>query len=652
MSSANNSNFTRGAQLWAHNMRMAVQGAKNICLFGLATVMVLLAVRLNQLLTFETIYYYVIKCYVEFKLSIGSFFYSKNRIGIDYYSISKGHSVHKGAEEFIYQFWYETPYGTNINNFLLWLLEDAFFEVVASFTVGCSIALIFFIYRGRNILGTKKLRGSDLVTVKELSKILKRAKQASKIKISGLHLVKGSEMQHLLLPGTTGAGKTNMLKELLAQIKVQNDRAIIFDVTGEFVDRFYNPETDVILNPLREDSVCWIPWNDCKTDEEYNNLAAAFVDGESIQSDRYWEDAARAVLVEALKKQESTKSIESMLHVIKRVDFENFCEYFAGTDAAGYVSKESDKATSSVRSMLISKIRELKVLKDKGDFSIKDWVNNGNKKGWLFISCKPNDLDTLRALMSAWANIAIQGMLDRPHSGENEKMWFIMDELPAMRKIPSLATVLAQGRKYGACVVAGIQNIAQLERIYGRPGAQELLDLFRTKFFFAVGDNDIAEYASRALGEVEIKETRESLSYGSNTMRDGVNINSAVKIKRLVLPDELKNLEPNHCFVKLCGNYPITKLRVKLQAPSKLPMFFYKLFGQKKLEDTQEKPVGATYVSDDKVYHQTNVNNSSRNVQQNLNTNKEQELAEKIEIQKISNHKKILFTNLNNREEK
>jgi type IV secretory pathway TraG/TraD family ATPase VirD4 len=381
-------------------------------------------------------------------------------------------------------------------------------------------------------------------------------------------------------------------------------------------------------------------------------LAAAFVDGESIQSDRYWEDAARAVLVEALKKEESSKSIESMLHVIKRAGFEDFCEYFAGTDAAGYVSKESDKATSSVRSMLISKIRELKVLKDKGDFSIKDWVNNGNKKGWLFISCKPNDLDTLRALMSAWANIAIQGMLDRPHSGENEKMWFIMDELPAMRKIPSLATVLAQGRKYGACVVAGIQNIAQLERIYGRPGAQELLDLFRTKFFFAVGDNDIAEYASRALGEVEIKETRESLSYGSNTMRDGVNINSAVKIKRLVLPDELKNLEPNHCFVKLCGNYPITKLRVKLQAPSKLPMFFYKLFGQKKLEDTQEKPVGATYVSDDKVYHQTNVNNSSRNVQQNLNTNKEQELAEKIEIQKISNHKKILFTNLNNREEK
>ena len=92
------------------------------------------------------------------------------------------------------------------------------------------------------------------------------------------------------------------------------------------------------------------------------------------------------------------------------------------------------------------------------------------------------------------------------------------------------------------------------------------LDLFRTKFFFAVGDNTIAEYASKSLGEIEIDETKESLSYGSNTIRDGVNINSSIRMKRLVLPDEIKNLEPNSCFVKLCGNYPITKLKVKLQA--------------------------------------------------------------------------------------
>ncbi len=470
------------------------------------------------------------------------------------------------AEEYNYLFWKVMPYGASINQVLLWAKQDAFFEVVVSFVVGCSLALILFTYRGGGILGIKKLRGSDLVTPKQLAKILRRAKEASKIIISGLPLVKDSETQHLLLTGTTGAGKTNMLKELIPQIRESGDRAIIFDVTGEFVDRFYNPETDLILNPLVENSVSWLPWNDCHTDEEYNNLAAAFVDGESIKTDRYWEDAARTVLVEALKKQESTRSIESMLHVINRADLKDFCKYFSDTDAAGYVSREAEKGTASVRSTLASKVKELKYLKDKGDFSIKEWINGENRKGWLFVSIKPNDLDTLRPLLSAWANIAIKGMLDRPHSGENEKMWFVMDELPAMQKIPSLAMVLAQGRKYGACMVAGIQNIAQLERIYGPASSQELLDLFRTKFFFAVGDNTIAEYASKSLGEIEIDETKESLSYGSNTIRDGVNINSLIRMKRLVLPDEIKNLEPNSCFVKLCGNYPITKLKVDLQA--------------------------------------------------------------------------------------
>ena len=577
MSGANNNNFTRGAQLWAHNMRMAVQGVKNICLFGLAFVFVLLAIRIAQNMTFETFYYFLIERYVQLKLIIGSLFFSKEQIGIDFYSLSKGVFVHKSAEQFVYQFWNVTPYGEVITLFYEWLLQDAFFEVLIMFSIGCTLALVLFVYRGRAILGTKKLRGSDLVLVKELRQILKKAKKASKVIISGLPLVKDSETQHILLTGTTGAGKTNMLNELLPQIRRQKNRAIIFDITGEFVDRFYNPETDKILNPLQKDSVNWLPWNDCHSDEEYNSLAAAFVDGEGIKSDRYWEDAARSVLAQALKKEESAKSMEYLLQILTRGDLKDFCKYFADTDAAGYVSKEAEKSSASVRSTLISKVEQLKTLKDGGDFSIKDWVNGKEDSGWLFVTAKPNDLDTMKSLISAWANIAMKAMLERPHSGKNNKMWFIMDELPAMQKIPSLSMILAQGRKYGACVVAGIQNIAQLDRIYDKSGAQELLDLFRTKFFFAVGDNNIAEYASKSLGEVEIDETKENLSYGSNTMRDGVNINSVQKIKRLVLPDEIKNLTPRTCFVKLCGNYPITKLKVKLQTHNWIFILFYKL---------------------------------------------------------------------------
>ena len=527
---------------------------------------------------------------------------------------------------------------------------DALFEAIASFTAGCFLAIAVFIYRGRDILGIKKLRGSDIVSVTQLRRQLIRTRKASKIRISGLPLVKDSETQHLLLTGTTGAGKTNMLNELLPQIRRQKHRAIIFDVTGEFVDRFYNKETDFILNPLQADSVKWLPWNDCHTDEEYNSLATAFVDGESIKSDRYWEDAARSVLTQGLKKESSSRSIESMLDVINRADLKDFCEYFSDTDAAGYVTREAEKDTASVRGALISKIEQLKILQDGGEFSIKDWVNGDEDGGWFFISCKPNELDTLKTLISAWANISIKGILDRPHSGANNKMWFIMDELPALQKIPSLPMVLAQGRKYGACVVAGIQNIAQLDRIYDKSGAQELLDLFRTKFFFAVSDNTIAEYASKSLGEVELNETKESLSYGSNTMRDGVNINSIEKIKRLVMPDEIKNLPARTCFVKLCGNYPVTKLQVKLQAPSGLIKWFYKVLASgkehtpstsnqlaKSVEDSVESSHDQTEHTKQNAISKTDyLDDMCRNT--NKVTIKKQDIQEKLQSNKLDTH--------------
>jgi len=634
MSRASNSNFTRGAQLWAHNIRMILQGLRNVCIFGLAFVIGLLAVRISQYMTFASFYYFLIERYVQFKLAIGGFFYDKGKIGITFYSLEQHQFIFRNAQDFEYKFWQVTNHGVVIKRFSQWAAAQGLTEVLLAFVIGSTLSLVYFIYRGRNIIGTMKLRGSELVSVHKLKKLLQRTRQASKIQISGLPIVKDSETQHILLTGTTGGGKTNMLKELLPQIRLIQNRAIIFDVTGEFVERFFNPATDIILNPLHDNSVDWLPWNDCHTDEEYDNLAAAFVDGESITSDRYWEDAARKVLSEAFKKEKDNRSIESLLHIIGKAPLYEFSEYFADTFAAAFVSKEAEKGTASVRATLLNKIERLKHLKDGGRFSIKNWVNSSGS-GWLFITAKPNELDTLRPLISAWANIAINGMLDRPHSGQNEKMWFVMDELPAIQKIPSLAMVLAQGRKYGACLVAGIQNIAQLERIYGHDASKELLDLFRTRFFFAVSDNHIAEYASKSLGEIEIDETKESLSYGSNTMRDGVNINSAAKIKRLVLPDEVKNLPPLTCYVKLCGEYPITKLTVRLQAQSRLSISGYKLFNHfLKKRIGQEIEIQRESAIDNAYQHNTTDTSQSIDIDPNINQPVAIQLDKKAEFLK------------------
>jgi type IV conjugative transfer system coupling protein TraD len=560
-------NYTRGAQLWAHRIRMLVQGLRNSSLFGLATVFCWLCYRINEYMTFAAFYYFLIERYVQFKLIMGEIFWGKTFIGITFYSLEQKQFIFRPALEFVHKFWYVLSYGERVEFFRKWFLSQGIIEMLLVFCLGFTFSVLFFMQKGRRILGTKKIRGGDFVSAGELAGILYRKKMASVFKIGKLPLVKDTETQHILITGTTGSGKTNMLNAFLPQIRYQEQRAIVFDVTGDFVKRYFNPETDVLLNPFEAQTAHWLPWNDCHVDFEYDALAAAFIDGEGF-SDKYWEEAAQKVLSEAFQKEQDSKSLSSLLHLIAKAPFNEFCTHFADTFAAGLVSKEAEKGTASVRSTLLNKIERLKYLKDHGNFSIKEWVNN--RQGWLFITAPPNQRDTLRPLVSAWIDIAIKGLMERPTDHGNQKMWFILDELPALQKIPSLKRGLAEGRKYGACFVAGIQNISQLEEIYGRAGASSLLDMFNSRFFFAVNDQQIAEYASKSLGMQEVQETKESLSYGSNTMRDGVNINSQDRTMPLVTPDQIKNLAPRHCFVKLPQGFPVTKLEIRLQVPSRL----------------------------------------------------------------------------------
>ena len=77
-------------------------------------------------------------------------------------------------------------------------------------------------------------------------------------------------------------------------------------------------------------------------------------------------------------------------------------------------------------------------------------------------------------------------------------------------------------------------------------------------------------------------------------------------MKRLVLPDEIKNLEPNSCFVKLCGNYLITKLKVKLQARTTQAIV------QKKTTIDQKEPILTPTIVNDTPSIDHPINNNDK----------------------------------------
>ena len=103
-------------------------------------------------------------------------------------------------------------------------------------------------------------------------------------------------------------------------------------------------------------------------------------------------------------------------------------------------------------------------------------------KGWCFIRISPDQCATLRPLLSTWVDISINALMTMAPNPER-RQWFVIDELPALQRLPSLETALAESRKYGGCVLAGIQSMPQLNTVYGQSVSRSLLDLFNTKIF-------------------------------------------------------------------------------------------------------------------------------------------------------------------------
>lgn len=117
--------------------------------------------------------------------------------------------------------------------------------------------------------------------------------------------------------------------------------------------------------------------------------------------------------------------------------------------------------------------------------------------------------------------------------------------------------------------MAGVQSFPQLTATYGQNKSQAILDLFNTKIFFRNTDPNTNQWISKVLGEAETTEHIENISYGANTIRDGVSLSQQNRTKPLVLPTEIANLRDLEAFVKLPGDYPVGRVEMEYQGVNK-----------------------------------------------------------------------------------
>ncbi len=425
------------------------------------------------------------------------------------------------------------------------------------------LVVVYFRKRGKKQSETKQLRGYEIAEKDSIKKLIKKDNR-SDITIGGLCLPKSFETGHVLIHGTTGMGKSVCIKELLDQIRKRGDKVIIYDQGCDYISSFYTKE-DIILNPLDERTASWCLWDECRDSADYDSLAAALIPSPPNAGEPFWSNGARVIfsaMAQKIKETIDQPKIPQLLASILSADLRKMEKVLQNTEAAPLVSERADKTSLSFKSMLATYLRSLKYIKEEENpFSIRKWIQDDNQKNWLFISSLADRHETLKPLISMWLDIAANSLLSLAPS-YTRRIWLFFDELASLHKLPYLPNAFAQSRKFGGCLVAGVQSIAQLRKVYGQHAADEISTMCNTRIFFRSPSNEAAVWTSKELGQHEIEEMQEGISYSESAMRSGISINKHTIQKDLVNAAEIMQLQPLEAYVRLPGNLPITKIKL------------------------------------------------------------------------------------------
>lgn len=441
-----------------------------------------------------------------------------------------------------------------------------------------TVVIVFGLWArfGKSVRSDKKKEGSGVIlTPEQVARKLKSLRLASDFKIGKMPLVKDMETMNFLVSGSIGSGKTNLMHNLLPQIETKKQPAVVIDNTGEMIAKYYNKERgDIIFNPFDDRSHVWDFWKDCTKSKDLEKFADILIGFNSRKNHReandFWEEGAQSIFVDTAKKmqQRAEHSIEELYRTLCQTENKDMYRMLQNTNAAKHFAKDNEKVAASIMSVLMSNIKPLRFARDSGKndkFSIEEYLNKINAGGssWLFLSTDPSARELTAPLNAALLELLISRMR-RTRTNSNNKLWIVMDELPSLGKLPSLSELMAEGRKYGSCVLAGLQSTSQLYSHYGDAGASSLIGSFKTKFAFQSDDPKMGELYSKLCGTSTVISQQKNTSFGANEFRDGVSYNEKKEKSPLASYEEFGKLNVGECYTIL----PLTSVRLsKMQVP-------------------------------------------------------------------------------------
>jgi type IV secretory pathway TraG/TraD family ATPase VirD4 len=440
------------------------------------------------------------------------------------------------------------------------------------------IAIVIFLEltRSSNTKSERVIRGARIVAARKLNyrtRVPKwsrgrRDERDQQLFIGGVAIPTEHENENFLLSGRPKMGKSQTVKGLGITIRKRGQRAIVADPDSAFLMSLAQ-KGDTLLNPFDARSAAWSPFAEIESDAHHALLATAIIP-DSDGGDSEWRmyarqlyaGVSRRLVLKDKNKQEGEASIattERLIYYLTLAGPKELGELIEGDISGQIAAKGNEKMFSNTRAVLSMFLADWQYLPPDGTFSVRKWVRKSGSD-WLFLPYKDDQWAALKPLVSCWTSLAISEGLTLPPD-PNRRLWYLLDELASLGRLPNLEDGVNKLRKHGGCVVACVQSIAQVRERYGANTAQSIFSSFGTWLILGAGDAETADAMSRHLGEQEVERDTHSHTMGDrSSSTEGVQRDN----RALVMPVEIQNLPPREGYLTIAGNYPTAYVSIPI----------------------------------------------------------------------------------------
>ncbi|MCC7005046.1 MAG: type IV secretion system DNA-binding domain-containing protein [Ottowia sp.] len=438
-----------------------------------------------------------------------------------------------------------------------------FFALVVTSALICSILGFFLVwlflsYLGKSSQKNRRIRGAlEHVTSKVLDGLV-RKKDPGDYKIVNVTMPSKAPVVGILVKGTQGSGKSLAIHDLMRQVFAKGRKSIIHDPSGEFFSAYYRPGKDFFFNPALEGSVPWSIFSELKYIYDADTLAQAFLPPKAgvVQgASAFFEDAARALFSVALLRlaehgAQNTSDIAKAIFEMPEDEMEHLIQKSVASSAMGGDSKGQRQGVISSIAIYFNGIATV----GDGNWSVRDFIE-ADDDARFFIVGTDDTCAMFAPLYRLLLNVAFAAVASKQEIVHTDRYWFFIDETDKLGDI-KLDERLSQLRKYGVCIVSGIQSESQFVASLGKERAETVMNCFNSILMLRMNAPEMMDKDERRLGKVDMDIVSQNQALAVKEWRDGAGMAKSEQKRELVMASQIGDLAPCTGYLKLVGAYP------------------------------------------------------------------------------------------------